>query len=377
MRDGDSDNDGLPDRLEATPADADGLPTDTDGDGTADLRDPDADADGMADELEGTEDWDADGVENWRDVRNDGVASPIRFFGISTAFNSPIGIDYHESTGTVVMSVNYDRGGMPLALERVNADGTHESFSTLAGVTNEVKIATARSDNPGGFETGSLYVGNGADGQIVRVSADGSTIDNPWVDLPGDGNGNMRGSLYVDRTGVWGGDLVVATDGGQLWRVTRDGVPTFVADVDVHLEGLVVVPDAPERYGPLAGKAVAGAENEGVVYAFSTMGTWETYNLGVRVEDLDLVNPYENFFGVNYGTSRLIGAYARDFLCMAGDILLTQEGGSTVQLYRLRWDGAALQVETLQATSDSPGFGSWEHVTFARAGIQEVGIGGR
>jgi hypothetical protein len=187
----------------------------------------------------------------------------------------------------------------------------------------------------------------------------------------------MRGSLQVDPTGAWGGDLVVVTTAGELWRVTRDGVPTRVADVNVHLEGLFVVPDAPARYGPLAGKALAGAENEGLLYVFSPDGSYTTLNLGVRVEDIDLANPYENFFGVNYGTSRVIGAYARDFQAMWGDLLLTQEGGTTLQLYRLRWDGSDLAVEVLQPTADSPAFGSWEHVTFARAGIQEVGIGGR
>jgi hypothetical protein len=49
-------------------------------------------------------------------------------------------------------------------------------------------------------------------------------------------------------------------------------------------------------------------------------------------------------------------------------------GGTTIQLYRLRWDGAAIGVEALQATADSPPFGSWEHVTFARAGIKEVPV---
>ena len=33
----------------------------------------------------------------------------------------------------------------------------------------------------------------------------------------------MRGSLYVDRTGVWGGDLIAVTTRGGVWRVTRDG----------------------------------------------------------------------------------------------------------------------------------------------------------
>src|SRR5206468_99402 len=99
-------------------------------------------------------------------------------------------------------------------------DGSHHAFSNLSGLTDEVKIATARSGNPAGFTVGDLFVGNGVDGQIVRITAGGATVINPWVDLPGDNNGLMRGSLYVDRTGVFGGDLVVVTSTGEVWRVT-------------------------------------------------------------------------------------------------------------------------------------------------------------
>ena len=67
------------------------------------------------------------------------------------------------------------------------------------------------------FAAGTFFTGNGVDGQITRISPDGSTILNPWVDLPGGGNGLMRGSLHVDRTGVWGGDLLAVTTSGQVW----------------------------------------------------------------------------------------------------------------------------------------------------------------
>ena len=52
----------------------------------------------------------------------------------------------------------------------------------------------------------------------------GTTVVNPWVSLPGTGNGLMRGAMYVDRTGVMGGDLIVVTDAGELWRVTSAAV---------------------------------------------------------------------------------------------------------------------------------------------------------
>lgn len=401
--DADSDDDGIPDATEAFPRGGEGAPADTDGDGTpdhldkdsdgdtlsdavegvtgvpdtdgdgtADYRDTDADDDGLLDELEGRDDWDGDGLENWRDAYNDHDLGPLVFTAISTEFNSPIGIDFQEPSKTVVMSVNYS-GGSPYALERVLPDGSHVQFSALSGVTDEVKIATVRSGGSGGFTTGELFVGNGVDGQIVKVSADGSTVTNPWVDLPGASNGLMRGSLYVDRTGVWGGELIVATTDGEVWRVDNTGSAMMVADIPgTHLEGLVTVPDAPTRFGPLAGTILVGAENEGFLHSIATDGTVTSYRVGVTVEDIDIVVPYENFFGVNYGTSRLVGVLGEEFLPIAGDILLTQESVTSVGLYRLYWDGYDLVATELTADPASDALAQWEHTTFADAGIVEV-----
>jgi len=364
FQDADSDDDGIRDVLETD--------ADLDGDGIPNFRDPDADGDGMDDMTEGTDDWDGDGVPNWEDTLNDGRISPIVFEAITTEFNSPIGIDFHEYTETVVLSVNYS-SGTPLALERVESDGTHVAFSALSGVTDEVKIATVRAGNPAGFNMGELYVGNGVDGQIVRISPDGKVIDNPWVDLPGASNGLMRGSLYVDRTGLFDYHLLVATTDGEIWKIDSSGGATQIADIaGVHLEGLISVPDAPLRYGPLAGTLITGAEEVGLLYSVTPDGDVTSYDIGVEVEDLDLVTPNENFFGVNFGTSRLIGAGGWQFLPLAGDILVTMETVTRVGLYRLHWDGATLRTEELPASSDSATIGQWEHVTFARAGIQEV-----
>ncbi len=242
-----------------------------------------------------------------------------------------------------------------------------------------------RSGAADGFTVGELFVGNGTDGQIVRIAADGSSILNPWVDLPGDGNGLLRGGLHVDRTGVFGGDLVVVTTGGEVWRVTPDGMPTRLADVDTHLEGVTTVPDAPARYGPLAGKILAGAESAGgsygvrpLLYAIAPDGTVESYEVGVAIEDIDVVPPNENFFGVNYGTRYLLGAPAEVFQPLAGDILLTQEqvpgpvGMAASGLYVLRWNGTELVTLPVPLADDSDPVGQWEHVTFAPAGVVEV-----
>ena len=49
------------------------------------------------------------------------------------------------------------------------ADGSHLPFSDYSGLTDEVKIATARSGNPAGWEPGTLFTGSGIDGEIVQV----------------------------------------------------------------------------------------------------------------------------------------------------------------------------------------------------------------
>lgn len=367
----DSDDDGILDVAEGK-NDVAG-PRDTDKDGTPDYLDADSDDDGIPDKVEGSLDWDKDGIPNSIDGKNDGAPPTLKFTAISTAFNTPIGIDYHEPTNTVVLSVNYGTGGIPYNFERIDVDGNHTQMSTFSGMTDEVKIAAARSGNAGGFPAGTLFTGNGLDGEIVRISANGSKIDSPWVSL-GAGNGLMRGSLYVDRTGVFGGDLIVVTTVGKVWRVTSAGVATKIAEVATHLEGAIVVPNLPGRFGPIAGKIIAGAEEAHLLYAFAKDGTVTSYAIGVDVEDIDVIVPNENFFGSNYGTSRLLGVSYTELLPMAGDILLTQENvaAGTSGLFRLQWDGAQLVAAPIPASADSAPIGQWEHVTTAGAGIKEI-----
>lgn len=350
-------------------------PRDTDGDGTPDAKDLDSDDDGMDDRDEGTEDWDGDGKPNYIDAFNDGPPPEILLIAISTPFNTPIGIDFHAPSNSVVLSVNYGTGGVPSNFDRILPNGDHLPFSTYSGMTEEVKIATARPGNPGGWESGTLFTGNGMDGQIVKISPDGATISDPWIDLPGANNGLMRGSLYVDRTGIFGGDLIVATTVGEVWRINTQGVATSIMPpAGVHLEGLIVVPNFPVRYGPLAGKIIAGAEEQGLLWVISPNGTSTTLNVGVTIEDIDIVTPRENFFGVNYGTSRLLGATADNMAPMVGDILLTQETVTpgTSGLFRLQWDGTNVVATPVPLAAGSATVGQWEHTTLANAKVVEI-----
>ena len=155
----------------------------------------------------------------------------------------------------------------------------------MSGLKKEVKIATIPNDHINGFKQGELFVGNGEDGQIARISSDGSNVQNPWVDLPGLENGLMRGGLIFDHTGEFDNELIAVTNHGQVWRVTADGIPTQIVKISgIHLEGVAVVPNLPMRYGPLAGKIITGDESLGVIYAISKDGQYEIFPIGVMLK---------------------------------------------------------------------------------------------
>ena len=286
----------------------------------------------------------------------------VTLTAIAIGFNNPIGIDYHEPSDQVVMSVNYSTG-LPNNFELVAKDGTRTPFSTVSGLTEEVKIASVRSGpHEGGFTVGELFTGNGNPGEIVRISPDATTVQNPWVTLP-DEPGLLRGSLFQDRYGVFGGDLIVVTTAGNVWRVTSAGDAKKLASLDVHLEGVTTVPDVPSKYGPWAGKIVVGAEQQSEIHTVDASGNTQTFSIGVAPEDIEIIPAKQNFFGVDFGGRTLWGAPPSEFVGMVGDFLIPQESAGI--LWHVWWDAASGSFQTERVAQ----VGQWEHVTFAPVGF--------
>jgi RHS repeat-associated protein len=291
---------------------------------------------------------------------------PLTLRALSTGFNTPIGIDYHQPTNKVVMSVNYP-SGQPSNFELVGTDGTRTPFSNISGLTDELKLATARGDasgmSIGGFRAGELFAGTGTPGVIARISPDGTSVQNPWVTLPGE-NGLLRGSLYVDRTGVYNGDLIAVSTTGGVWRINAAGQPTQLTRLGTHLEGLQTIPNDAAKYGPWAGKILIGAEEQGRLYTVNAQGQSAFFEIGIAPEDIDIIPENENFFGVDFAGQTLWGAPAASFSGMVGDLLIAQE--SPGFLYRVHWNGSAFEKTQLAQVPQ------WEHVTFAPAGVAEI-----
>ncbi len=306
-------------------------------------------------------------------------AAEISFTQVSTSFNGMIGIDYFEPLNQVVTTANYS-SGIPFNFQRIAVDGSHIAHSNVNQIQDELKLATVRSANfggypgGGGFAPGTMFAGNGVSGQIMKIDPDG-TVTSPWATMPNAASaGFFRGSLYVDRTGVFGGDLIGVTTAGNIYRVNSSGAATQLGtSAGVHLEGLLTVPNDPSVWGGLAGKIVAGAEQQMRLWAIDAAGVKVSWTVSVAVEDLDWIMPNENFFGVNYAQGRLLGVPAEQFQAqgLVGKILAVQETSGA--LYTLSWNFAtnAPQFDPITVIGAIiPN--QWEHVTFAPAGIAEI-----
>ncbi|HKV12875.1 MAG TPA: LamG-like jellyroll fold domain-containing protein, partial [Thermoanaerobaculia bacterium] len=291
----------------------------------------------------------------------------IQLVRVQAGFSTPTGIDYHQPTNRIVLSVNYP-SGQPYNFELVGADGSRQRFGNVVGLTDELKVAVVPDEgsgvNRGGFAAGTLFSGTGTPGQILRVSPDGTVVDRPWITLPGE-TGLMRGSLYLDRTGVFGGDLIVVTTTGGVWRVKANGAATRLASIGTHLEGVITVPNDPLRYGPWAGKILIGAEQQSRLYTVDPQGNVAFFELGIPPEDIEIIPAGQNFFGVDQPGNSLWSIPAESFAGMIGDLLITQESPGI--LWWVRWNGVRFEMSKIAGQ-----IAQWEHVTFAPAGILNI-----
>lgn len=297
------------------------------------------------------------------------TVTPQSSFGVeltplNTAFNNHAGIDYHERTRKVVVAANSTQG-QPNNFELIQADGAHASFSNVSGVTGQLKIATARDDGFGvslaGFKPGELFTATDTPGVVARIASDGGTVQNPWVTLTGE-TGLVTG-LYVDRTGIYAGDVIAVTSSGGIWRINSAGLATQVALLGTALSGVTTIPDAAETYGPWSGKILAGAKDLGLIYAVDATGTVVTHTLGINCGDIRSIPAHENFYGVDPLSAKIWGAPADAFADMIGDILIAEPSGV---LTHVRWNGTEFETRQLAQVSQ------WGQIAFAPAGIAQI-----
>jgi RHS repeat-associated protein len=301
---------------------------------------------------------------------------------VVTNLTGPIGVGYIMPSNSLVMSLYSFTGGEPYDFIMVNpADGTYTQFSSISNWSDEVNIGDIRN-TLGGFNIGEFFAGDGRPGEICRVEPDGSQIGtngplNAWVVLTNE-TGYLEGSIMEDQTGVFGYDLIAATTAGGVWRINSGGHATCLTNVDSDLEAVTTVPNDPVKYGPWAGRILAGGDDDPyLIYAIDTNGAWVSYQLNFKstIENILVIPENENFFGVDNFEGRLWSAPAAEFQGMAGDILLATGWGEAGQigngyLYRIRWNGTNFETSFIGTAGNNGSSNAyWDQAIFAPAGV--------
>ena len=200
---------------------------------------------------------------------------------------------------------------------RIDTNGVVTRWSGVNNLIHEMKIATVKITT-NGFTQGDMYFGNGTNGQIGKLSADGSISNVNWITFTNEAQETLlRGGLYVDQTGIFGNDMIVVTggspsQGGEVWRITSTTNATRLANINNdffrHLEGVITLPNDANKWGPWAGKIITGAESKipPLIHAIDTNGVVTTFNPGIAPEDFDLIPTNQDLYCVDQTASRIV-----------------------------------------------------------------------
>jgi hypothetical protein len=315
---------------------------------------------------------------------------PTNFLPVVTldGGTAPIGIDYYAPSNSLLISQSFVFNAPGTNFAHLNSNGVLSTWTSVTGLLNEVKLATVKQ-TINGFTNGDAFFSSS--NNIGWLSADGTKSNLAWCTLTNSVVTNaqfLRGSFYWDETGVWSNHLIVVTsddlnDTNQLkevWRVDAQGHPTLVAQIrTAHLEGVIVLTNDVQRWGPWAGKVITGDEVETNIYAIDTNGVATRYPTlpiypcgGISAEDFDIIKTNQDLYACDPGTQQIVKLPRSLLAGYVGDLLITQaaEHGHTPRLFIVHWDGAsfiarAITYQRPDLVGLPPGSLGLEHVTFA------------
>jgi hypothetical protein len=323
-------------------------------------------------------------------------AIPTNIFEKVADLPGPIGIDYHVPSDSLIVSYNYN-SGEPYDFARISTtivmsnsipitNVVITNWSGVHGLGDEVKLATVHADSAG-FTNGDMYFASGYG--IGWLSASGSVSNLNWCTLTNNTVTNalpLRGSLYVDRTGTFGDNLIAVTSDPTtsysskgVWSVDSHGATVLLANLNTpHLEGVITLTNYVQQWGPWAGKVITGDEDQTpnpVIYAIAPNGdatTFDTTTLipeGIRPEDFDIIPANQDLYACDPERNIIVKLSASYLTNFVGALMITDagEGSPPAKLFIVRWDADTTNFITTRIIYQRPdgSNGTFEHVTFA------------
>ncbi len=311
------------------------------------------------------------------------ISNTNNFFTVVTNLYGCIDIDYDSVQTNLIASVNFYSSGGTNNFAHVNTNGTPSRWGAISNVVDEIPLTVVKS-NAGGFTKGDVYFGTLTG--IDKLSANGSNWIQDWAvltnhDIPTVITG-VGGGVYVDRTGIFGNDLIAVTGdnvgtpaSNSVWRVNSNGVPSLLANLAaLHLENVITLPNT--NWGPWTGKILTADKYTYKFYAVDTNGTTATFDTttmipgGMSPEDFDIIPADQDLYlcdpALDSGSiMKLSHTWLANYV---GDLLVTQ-GGEVINhpsnLFIIHWSGTNFVIRTISYPDILTSNGHIEHVTFA------------
>ncbi|HTA69002.1 MAG TPA: hypothetical protein VK776_12020 [Bryobacteraceae bacterium] len=216
------------------------------------------------------------------------------------------------------------------------------------------EVVVAASLGQAGFASGDVYAGSGADGKIYQFNNDGSA-QSLFATLPG-GSGQVR-QIFFDPGSSFGGDMLVTTTSGNIYKINSSGAASLVASVGEDTEGMDIATSA---WGSFAGDLLVASENSGTVRLVSptgvvtVVGSTGAFSGAETVSfvplNLDATDPLQGFYVANYATNVQFAA-ASNFTSLLGDAVVTDEtGGST--MWDVHYNGSTFTITPFTFTGN-------------------------
>jgi PEP-CTERM motif len=196
-----------------------------------------------------------------------------------------------------------------------------------SGSAGEIYVSS--SLGLGGFASRAVFIGSESTG-TVWMYANGATTATAATSFVTGLTGGVR-SIAFDPYGLYGGDMIVATNAGRIYRVNSAGIASQIANLGVDTEGLDFMPQA---FGPYpAGTLTVLSEGGGRIRTISPAGVVSDIGLQFNTPEmisfvpLDFaltLDPLAGFYAARYPTE-VVKASAVDFAAYAGQAIVTEE----------------------------------------------------
>ena len=236
-----------------------------------------------------------------------------------------------------VGSVYFGTNNNQLYQTNLSGGGVTTFGAPIPGAAGEIYVSS--SLGLGGFGSRDVFAGSEVQNIVWKFNNNGSG----QVSFASGLVGNVR-SIAFDPYGLYGFDMIVATNLGRVYRVDAAGNATLLAITGEDTEGLSF---APQAFGPVpAGTLVVASEGSGALRAISPSGVITVLTSIPSAEMVSFVplnlgvsgDPLEGFYAANFNVN-VIKAPASDFSTYLGHMIVT--GELTHQVWDVAWNGSS------------------------------------